>query len=335
MQYLRRKKDLAASETGHGSVVPEPVLIHSQVLFVEQPHLAMVAPCQFVFAYNRNMAMRTEGEDLRSTGAAALRREISTRNLLLASAVEHEITYGETASVVYREDKQGEHGNFFPASYRRVVANPHWARRLGKTYTASHRIARGHEHERAELDCANSSDALLMNIFCAPSTMRSARLSALLGVERGALPSFGVRVRTPLRDGHDDRTEVDMQCGDLLVEAKLSETGFQTARPDLMARYEAFEEVFDTDGLPRTRGQFRAYQLLRGIMAAHHHGTRYAVFCDARRPDLREEWFAVLSAVHSAELRSRLLLVTWQEIAGCLSRPLKNFLAVKYGIEAR
>ena len=269
---------------------------------------------------------------LRTSGAAALRREISARNLLLAADLQHETTYGATASVLYRADGQGGHGNFFPASYRRILANPEWARRLEKVYTASHRIVRGHERERAELDCAVSSDALLMNIFCAPSTMRSARLCALLGLEQRAAPAFGVRVRTPLRDGYEDRTEVDMKCGDLLVEAKLSETDFQSARPALMKRYEALGEVFDVDRLPRVRGHFRAYQLLRGVLAAAHQTARFAVFADTRRPDLREEWFAVLGAVCSAELRSRLLYVAWQEIAACLSRPLQNFLAAKYGI---
>ncbi len=278
------------------------------------------------------MSERTEVEEPNPTSAAALRREISARNLSLAHAVEHDTTYGSIASVLYRENDAGEHGNFFPASYRRILANPEWARRLDKAYTASSRIMRGHERERGELDCANSSDALLMNIFCAPSTMRSATLCALLGVERGIPPSFGVRVRTLLRAGHDDRTEVDMQCGDLFVEAKLSESNFQTARPDLMARYEAFDEVFDIDRLPRTRAHFRSYQLLRGVLAAAHHGTRFAVFCDARRPGLREDWFAVLSAIRSAEIRSRMLFITWQEMAACLSRPLQNFLHAKYGI---
>ena len=264
--------------------------------------------------------------------AAQLRREISARNLALAADVAHETTYGSVASVLYQADDQGNHGNFFPASYRRIVAKPEWARRLDKVYTASSRIMRGCERQRSELDCANSSDALLMNVFCAPGATRSKHLCALLSLESRRAPEFGVRVRTPLRDGHDDRTEVDLQIGDLLVEAKLGESGFQTARADLMDRYEHFDTVFDVDRLPRARGQFRAYQLLRGVLAAMHHGARFAVFCDARRPDLREEWFAVLACVQSAELRSRMLLITWQEIATCLSRPLQNFLAVKYGI---
>ena len=173
-----------------------------------------------------------------------------------------------------------------------------------------------------------------MNIFCAPGATRSKRLRTLLSLEAGASPEFGVRVRTPLRRDFEDRTEVDMQIGDLLVEAKLGESGFQTSRPDLMDRYERFKTVFDVDRLPRARGQFRSYQLLRGVLAAVHQELRFAVFCDARRPDLREEWFAVLAAVQSADLRSRMLLITWQEIAACLSQPLRNFLAMKYGIQS-
>ena len=264
--------------------------------------------------------------------AGQLRREISARNLALAAGQEHETTYGSVQSVLYREDVNGQHGNFFPAAYRRILARPMWAQRLSKTYTASHRIARGSERERSELDCAISSDALLMSMFCAPGTMRSPAVRRLLTLEVGAQPEFGVRVYTPLRGGYDDRTEVDMRLGDLLVEAKLGESGFQTARPDLMARYCEFEEVFDTERLPRTRGQFRSYQLLRGVLAAQHHTARFAVFCDARRADLRDDWASVLGCVHASGLRSRMLLVTWQEIAACLSRPLQKFLSDKYGI---
>jgi hypothetical protein len=270
--------------------------------------------------------------ELEVRNASQLRREISARNLALAAGVVHDTTYGGVPSVLYRQDEKGNHGNFFPASYRRILAKPEWARRLDKVYTASHRIVRGHERQRCELDCANSSDALLMNIFCAPRVLRSKQVCTLLSVDPGELPGFGVRVRTPLRNGCDDRTEVDMQIGNLLVEAKLSESSFQTARPDLMDRYEQFETVFDVDRLPRTRGQFRSYQLLRGVLAALSHEARFALFCDVRRPELRDEWFAVLAAVRSAEVRSRMLLITWQEIAACLSRPLQNFLAMKYGI---
>lgn len=264
--------------------------------------------------------------------APGLRREISARNLKRGADHDHEATYGSVPSVIYREGSSGGHGNFYPAAYRRIVAQQDWAKRLEKAYTASRRVAYSDARDRRELDCAISSDALLMNIFCAPGTCCSVTLCGLLNIERGLLPRFGVRAGTPLRGGYDDRTEADMQLGDLLVEAKFSEAGFGSARPDLMARYPDFEDTFDTARLHRHRADYRHYQLLRGVLAARHTGCRFALFCDRRRPDLQTAWLQVLSATHSAELRSRLLFVTWQEIAACLSRALQKFLAEKYGI---
>lgn len=261
--------------------------------------------------------------------ATSLRREISARNLAHA----HETTYSSIPSVLFHEDENGQHGNFHPVSYKRILANPEWAERLAKTYTASSRIAHGNERSRGELDCAVSSDTLLMNIFCHPQTLRSKGLQTLLNIESNATPAFGFRVRTPLRDGHDDRTEMDMRIDDLLVEAKLSESDFQTARPDLLQRYEAFEEIFEMNRLPRSRGLFRGYQLLRGVFAAHHSDSRFAVLMDERRPDLQRQYFAVLSAIRYSHLRSRILMFTWQEIAATLPASLQQFLATKYGIE--
>ncbi|WP_083344938.1 PGN_0703 family putative restriction endonuclease [Terriglobus roseus] len=274
------------------------------------------------------MAVRTESPELVVRSATNLRREISARNLGHA----YETTYSSIPSVLFCEDESGQHGNFHPASYKRILANPEWAERLSKTYTASSRIAHGNERSRGELDCAVSSDALLMNIFCHPQALRSKRLKLLLNLEPDTMPAFGFRVRTSLRDGHDDRTEMDMRIDDLLVEAKLSESDFQTARPDLLRRYEAFEEVFETDQLPRSRSLFRGYQLLRGVLAAHCSDSRFAVFVDERRPDLQRQYFAVLSAIRYSHLRSRILMITWQEIAATLPASLQQFLEEKYGI---
>ncbi|MEG9431585.1 PGN_0703 family putative restriction endonuclease [Terriglobus sp. ADX1] len=276
------------------------------------------------------MATRTQSPEMLVRTATNLRSEISARNVAHA----HETTYGTIPSVLFCEDESGQHGNFHPASYKRILANPEWAERLAKTYTASRRIAHSNERSRGELDCAVSSDALLMNIFCHPQTLRSKRLQTLLNIESGATPAFGFRVRTPLRDGHDDRTEMDMQLDDLLVEAKLSESDFQTARPDLLERYEAFEEAFEIDRLPRSRTLFRSYQLLRGVLAAHHSDSRFAVLMDERRPDLQRQYFAVLAAIRYSHLRSRILMLTWQEVAATLPGSLQVFLEAKYGIMA-
>lgn len=270
---------------------------------------------------------------MNALSSSALRREISARNLLRAAdGHEHEMTYGEVASVIYRGD-EAAHGNFYAASYRAMLKRPEWARRLEKSYTASARVPRAQDRRRHELDCANSSDALLMNVFCCPQVLRREELCALLGVERGCVPEFGVRVGIALRGEHVDRTEIDMRLGDLLVEAKLTETDFQTAPMRLLERYVALEEVFDVDELRRTaNGRVRGYQLIRGALAAHASGGSFAVLCDARRRDLVEQSFSVMAAVRSYTFRSRLKLVTWQEVARALPRGLREFLAVKYGV---
>lgn len=268
-----------------------------------------------------------------------LRRELSARNLKRAEGYSHETTYGSVPSVIYAADEGGlEHGNFLPAAYRRICADAEWARRLGKVYTASERVPRRHDRRRGELECANSSDALLMNIFCYPGMLRRAGVCRLLGIDAGLRPEFGVRVQVPLRTGGVDRTEVDMEVGEYLVEAKLTETGFQQARPALVERYRDLAEVFDVEVLPRTgvegSGSYAEYQLLRGVLAAYAREQRFLVLCDGRRGLMIESWFRVMRAVRRWELRDRLRMLTWQELAATAPPALQKFLGEKYGIEA-
>jgi hypothetical protein len=266
----------------------------------------------------------------------ALRRELSSRNLLRAEQGHvHEKTYSSSPSVLYCPDEQGGHGNFLRAAYRRIVADPEWSLRLEKVYTASKWVPRSQDRRRAELDCSASSDALLMNLFCYPGMTRRPALCALLGTEPGMRPEFGVRAKLPMARGEVDRTEIDMRLGDLLVEAKLTEGGFGSASRERLLRYLSVEEHFDLDALPNTNAGFAGGQLVRGALAAAHHGARFVVFCDARRADLREVWFRVLTAVRCSELRSRLGLVTWQELAGVSPKTVAGFLTTKYGILGR
>ncbi|HXR14709.1 MAG TPA: hypothetical protein VN777_00760 [Terriglobales bacterium] len=107
-----------------------------------------------------------------------------------------------------------------------------------------------------ELDSCASSDALLMNIFCHPSVKRDGRLAALLGAEPDTSPCFGYKVRVPLANGRFDRTEVDLQLADLLVEAKLTESDFQSAEKKVLLAYRDFTEVFDRQELPQTADHY-------------------------------------------------------------------------------
>jgi hypothetical protein len=269
---------------------------------------------------------------LNTVSPSALRWELSQRNAARAAGWAAEMSYGPVPSIVYAENEAGEHGNFLPASYKRILEQAGWKARLAKVYTGSRFLPRKADRTRRELECANSSDALLMNIFCYPGILRRASLCSLLGIEPGIPPIFGFRPGIPLKNGAEDRSEMDLKLGELFVEAKLTEGDFQNARQELVDRYRDLESVFDVDRLPRNKERFRSCQLIRGALAAHAHAASFAVFCDQRRQDLIEDCFEVMSAVVSAELRCRMSVVTWQELAGAMPRKVKTFLAEKYGI---
>ena len=266
--------------------------------------------------------------------AGDLRRELSTRNQQIAAmnGSLHALTAGEMPSVIFGPNENRQHGNFYPASWRNICANPEWARRLAKVHTGSRSARPRAGWEWRELDCANSSDALLMNIFCCRRTLRNPALSSMLGVPSGLMPQFGFRPGIPLSSGKTDRTEIDMKLGDLMVEAKLTETDFQTAPARMILRYRDLGEVFDQGELMISGDVAPVYQLIRGVLAAHATGGSFCVLCDARRPDLIESWYSVIRAVKSCVLRCRLQLLTWQELAALLPTSLQKFLAAKYGI---
>ena len=94
-----------------------------------------------------------------------------------------------------------------------------------------------------ELDACTSSDALLMNIFCYPGTLRSRKLAALFAAEPQAHACFDTNCRVPLLNGKLDRTEVDLRWGNLLIESKLTENDFQTARKEVLHGYRDFRDV--------------------------------------------------------------------------------------------
>lgn len=79
---------------------------------------------------------------------------------------------------------------------------------------------------------------------------------------------------------------------------------------------------------------YASYQLIRNVLAAYAQGCSFCVVHDERRPDLRQAWFNVMTAVKSAEMRVRLKVITWQELAALLPEELQEFLDVKYGIVA-
>jgi hypothetical protein len=79
---------------------------------------------------------------------------------------------------------------------------------------------------------------------------------------------------------------------------------------------------------------YSSYQLIRNVLAAYATDCSFCVLHDDRRPDLREQWFQVMTAVKSAAMRVRLKVLTWQELAALVPEDLQEFLDLKYGIVA-
>ena len=325
-----------------------------------------------------------------SWSASLLRRDLSARAHHLARThhLLHDIHPGPSPIVIFGRDEQGRHGNFHPASDTGICANPAWLRRLTKPHTASRRSRARKDWQWMELDSANSSDALLMNIFCHPGVFNGHTLALsvanLLNVDTTARPCFGINPGVPLKTirkqrttrkaqtnlnqdveskiGKNpgapdldfeiwvleapptspspipgqtltDRTEIDLQLDNLFLEAKLTESNFQTAPPRLIERYCDLEAIFDLTRLPRKNtGVIQGYQLIRNVLAAYASDAGFCVLSDARRRDLIEIWYSVLSAVHSYTFATRLKLLTWQELSTALPQDLQQFLEAKYGI---
>ncbi len=186
--------------------------------------------------------------------ANQLRQELTARARIYARGRAHVESYGSSPVIVFAPE-DGRHGNFFDDAYAAISGRPEWMRRFDKIHTQGNRSLPKPEIEHLrrwrELDSSMSSDALLMNVFCAPGVADSAAVRGALGVDGDGGPEFGWRARVPLISGRFDRTEVDMRLGNLLVEAKLTEGDFQTREARIVEAYRDFDEIFERDLLPR------------------------------------------------------------------------------------
>ena len=272
----------------------------------------------------------------------ALRRELCGRAAEYAASMDAPFYRSLGASGVVLFPPAAErriHGNFHPASYQAIVADPAWASRLAKPHAQRARaLPSPHDTSACEMDSCTSSDALLMNIMCYPSAISGA-LSELLGVAAGDTPEFGVAGAVPLANGAVDSTEVDMRIGTTHFEAKLTETSFTTKAVAAVERYADLDLVFVRTAMPMAGGDgddaasFASYQLIRNVLAVVRNPVaRFVVLIDGRRPDLLHEWWRVYGAIRDAEVRARCGFVLWQELAQASPAPLREFLALKYGL---
>ena len=186
--------------------------------------------------------------------AAQLRQELTLRNRSYARGRAHVESYGSAPVIVYEPDG-GRHGNFFDAGLRghyrksRLDAPLRQSSCPGRACVAQAATRFRPPLARARLlhELRRPADEYLLT----PGVAESAAVRDALGVDTETAPVFGWKARVPLANGRFDRTEVDMRFGSLLVEAKLTEVGFQTRAAAIVEAYRDFDLVFDRDLLPR------------------------------------------------------------------------------------
>ena len=228
------------------------------------------------------------------------------------------------SAIVFDTYSDGTHNpNFNEKSLRNISKNEDWKIRLTKKHTHF-------KDGTLEMASSNSSDALLMNIFCHPKFSTWKGPNTILGFAN-ELPKFGIN---PGIESHSSPTEIDMILGDVLYEAKLTETDFTTKDLQTVQRvYPDIDDIFDLEYLS-DGDSVKHYQLLRNIYAVHKMDgiSKFILLVDSRRPDLLHCLFDVLKAIRDDELRRSCGFITWQQIARTVGEDLKEFLQLKYGI---
>jgi len=214
-------------------------------------------------------------------------------------------------------------GNFFPESFANITSRPDWNARLQKVHAG----ASGH----MEMQSSNSSDALLMNVFCHPRIGERKGIRDLLGLEK-VEPQFGFKPGVALDGGLTDDTEIDMVLDGLFCEAKLTEKDFCQKREEVVRSYSGLGTCFHEEHLPRKAGEYDNYQMVRNLLAADQHGKDHVLLCDERRPDLARRYFETVACLRAVDMRRRCRVVFWQELARNCGPGLAAFLEEKYGI---
>jgi len=87
------------------------------------------------------------------------------------------------------------------------------------------------------------------------------------------------------------------------MEAKLTESDFQSAEKGSLMAYRNFSEVFDRKQLSQTDDRYLSYQLLRNVLAAYALECSFCLLVDARRPAFSGAWYAVMKCVKPVELQ--------------------------------
>jgi len=146
--------------------------------------------------------------------------------------------------------------------------------------------------------------------------------------ERELLPR--IEIYSARRKEHVEFPEAFSQEFESVIDATLPEQTLRRLRAESASALAA--EAFNIDRAAEPG--YASYQLIRNVLAAYATESSFCVLHDERRPDLREAWFKVMAALKHAEMRVRMKVLTWQELAAHLPDELQEFIDLKYGIVA-
>jgi hypothetical protein len=247
--------------------------------------------------------------------------KLSLRELSLQYAHKHgfQIDTSHSSAIIFHEIKD----NFQPDSFSRIKQKPDWYERTQKAHQ--------NVPNTLEMQSSNSSDALLMNIFCHPHIGEWKGVRDLLQV-RTIDPVFGFKALIYKKEHQTDKSEIDMVLDDLFIEAKLTEEDFTQKDASIVEQYEGLTVQFHKDCLIREGERFDNYQIIRNLLAAIQHNKRHILLCDARRSDLVRRYMETVCCLQDVATRKKCRVVFWQEIQSACGSGLRQFLEEKYGL---
>ena len=213
--------------------------------------------------------------------------------------------------------------NFHPVSFANIVSHAEWYCRTSK----AHQNVTG----ALEMQSSNSSDALLMNIFCHPSIQSWAGVKKVLGNDIDSI-AFGFPGEVQINKGQQDSTEIDMALPGLFCEAKLTEYDFTQKRPAVVENYDSLRAAFHVEVLPRVGDEYDNYQIIRNLLAAIEHDRGHILLCDERRTDLIRRYLETVSCLRDVTIRKKCRVIFWQEVIAACNKSLREWIKEKYGI---
>jgi hypothetical protein len=211
--------------------------------------------------------------------------------------------------------------NFNGISYNNILENRNWKKRLKKTHTQIKNVK--------EMQSSNSSDAILMNIFCHPDINKWNGIKKIIGLENINDISFGWNPSFS-NENKSYPTEIDMKINNIIFEAKLTENDFKEKISNVVEGYENFNNVFDSDNMHKHNGNYLHYQLIRNILTAGKYNFRFILLIDECRIDLIKYLFDTIVFVRNINLRNNIKFVTWQELIYACGKELKEYMIEKY-----